>query len=321
MSEQNIALLIGKGREKHLRDFAATVYIAKKVLQSEIRRRDGIMRRNVWLMAGYLVLTSIILSMGLAISGRPKATAKAAANSYSDPIKIDTGYISGALIGNAGKEVHIYRGIPYAAPPVGDLRWKPPQPAASWQGIRQTTAFGKSCSQDLSQYFAAIKSLPASWIEAQLSEDCLYLNVLAPAKKASDTLPVMVYLHGGGYTMGTGNEPLVNGPLLPQNGVVLVSVNMRLNAIGLLAHPLLSRESPNGVSGNYMFLDMIAALKWVQRNIAGFGGNPKNVTIFGQSGGGFKVGCLVASPLAKGLFQRAICQSGAPGVFVLPVCL
>jgi para-nitrobenzyl esterase len=256
--------------------------------------------------------------MGLAFSSHPKATANTDANAYSDPIKIDTGYISGALIGNAGKEVHIYRGIPYAAPPVGDLRWKPPQPAASWQGIRQTTAFGKSCSQDLSEYFAAIKSLPASWIDAQLSEDCLYLNVLTPAKKASDTLPVMVYLHGGGYTMGSGNEPLINGPLLPQDGVVLVSVNMRLNAIGLLAHPLLSRESPNGVSGNYMFLDMIAALKWVQRNIAAFGGNPKNVTIFGQSGGGFKVGCLVASPLAKGLFQRAICQSGAPGAFGSP---
>jgi para-nitrobenzyl esterase len=272
------------------------------------------MRKNVWLRAGYLVITSIILAMGLAVSGLPKAAAKADAKPYLDPIKIDTGYISGTLMGNAGKEVHIYRGIPYAAPPVGDLRWKPPQPAASWQGIRQATTFGKSCSQDLSQYLASrdIKSLPASWIEAQLSEDCLYLNVLTPAKGISDNLPVMVWLHGGGYTMGSGNEPLVNGPLLPRNGVVLVSINTRLNAIGLLAHPLLSRESPDGVSGNYMFLDVIAALKWVQRNIAGFGGNPKNVTIFGQSGGGFKVGCLLASPLAKGLFQRAICQSGAP---------
>ncbi len=269
----------------------------------------------------YLVLPSIVLMMGLAVSGRPNETAKKAANAYSDPIKIDTGYISGTLIGDVGKEVHIYRGIPYAAPPVGDLRWKPPQPAVPWQGIREATAFGKSCPQDFSQFFSQLapglldrlmKSIPILRSEA-LSEDCLYLNVLTPAKKTSDTLPVMVYMHGGGYTMGTGSESLLNGPRLPQHGVVLVTVNMRLNSIGLLAHPLLSRESPKGVSGNYMFLDMIAALKWVQRNIAAFGGNPKNVTIFGQSGGGFKVGCLIASPMARALFERAICQSGAPG--------
>jgi para-nitrobenzyl esterase len=157
-----------------------------------------------------------------------------------------------------------------------------------------------------------MKSIPALQPEAQ-SEDCLYLNVLTPAKRASDSLPVMVWMHGGGYMMGFGSESLVNGPRLPQNGVVLVTINMRINSIGLLAHPLLSRESPKGVSGNYMFLDMIAALQWVQRNIAAFGGNPKNVTIFGQSGGGCKVSCLLASPLAKGLFQKAICQSGASG--------
>jgi para-nitrobenzyl esterase len=142
------------------------------------------------------------------------------------------------------------------------------------------------------------------------SEDCLYLNVLTPAKKSMDKLPVMVWMHGGGYQLGLGNEPLANAPRLPGYGVVLVTVNMRLNTIGLLAHPLLSQESPEGVSGNYMFLDMIVALQWVQKNVAAFGGDPKNVTIFGESGGGAKVANLMASPLAKGLFHRAICESG-----------
>jgi para-nitrobenzyl esterase len=145
------------------------------------------------------------------------------------------------------------------------------------------------------------------------SENCLYLNVLTPAKKDAENLPVMVWMHGGGFVFGSGNDLLYNGPRLPQHGVVLVNVNMRLGPIGLLAHTLLSRESPDGVSGNYMFLDMLAALKWVQNNIAAFGGNPQNVTIFGESGGSAKVITLMASPLAKGLFQRIIAESGSPG--------
>jgi para-nitrobenzyl esterase len=219
-----------------------------------------------------------------------------------DPIKIDTGYIAGTVIGSVGKEVRIYRGIPYAAPPVGDLRWKPPQPAAPWSGIRECTVFGKSAPQ---------ATVPIDLSGMPQSEDCLYLNVLTPAKKTSDNLPVMVWLHGGGYSAGSGSSLLYNFPRLPQNGVVLVTVNMRLGPMGLLAHPLLSKESPKGISGNYMFFDMIAALQWVQRNIAAFGGNPKNVTIFGESGGGGKVNCLIASPLAKGLFHRGIFESGA----------
>jgi para-nitrobenzyl esterase len=145
------------------------------------------------------------------------------------------------------------------------------------------------------------------------SEDCLYLNVLTPAKIVAANLPVMVWLHGGDYSGGSGSGLFYNLPRLPQRGVVLVTVNMRLGSMGLLAHPLLSRESPKAVSGNYMFFDMIAALQWVQRNIAAFGGNSKNVTIFGESGGGFKVSCLAASPLANGLFQRGICESGVAG--------
>jgi para-nitrobenzyl esterase len=255
------------------------------------------------MLARYLTFLAIAV-IGLAVLGGTKDTAKVATAALTDPIKIDTGYISGTLIGDIGKEVRIYRGIPYAAPPVGDLRWKPPQPAAPWQGIRESTAFGNPCPQTSRQV-------------AQ-SEDCLSLNILTKAKKVSDNLPVMVWLHGGGFTTGTGINPLFNAPALPQHGVVLVTINMRLGPLGLLAHPLLSKESPKGVSGNYLFLDIIAALEWIQRNIAAFGGNPKNVTIFGESGGGAKVACLIASPLAKGLFHRGIMESGAVGGSMYP---
>jgi para-nitrobenzyl esterase len=242
----------------------------------------------------YLVFPAIALLIGLAVSGSTKETAKGATNTLVDPIKIDTGYISGTMIGDVGKEARIYRGIPCAAPPVGDLRWKPPQPVAPWTGIRECTVFGKSSPQS---------KVPIDVSDMPQSEDCLYLNVLTPAKKASDNLPVMIWLHGGSYTTRSGSNPVWNLPRLPQHGVVLVTINMRLGPIGLLAHPLLSKESPKGVSVNYMFLDMIAALEWVQRNIAAFGGNPQKVTIFGQSGGGEKVSCLIASPMANGLFH------------------
>jgi para-nitrobenzyl esterase len=217
-----------------------------------------------------------------------------------DPIKTEHGSVCGTMVGEAGQEVRIYRGIPYAAPPVGEWRWKPPQPAAPWKGTRNYTSY--------SQVTPQLPGLGPPVTLAQ-SEDCLYLNVVTPAKNTSDKLPVMVFMHGGGFTGGHGNEILFNSARLARHGVVLVTVNMRLEALGLLAHPLLSRESPRGVSGNYMFLDMIAALKWVQKNIAAFGGDPDKVTIFGESGGGAKVAVLMATPLAKGLFHRAIIQS------------
>ena len=221
-----------------------------------------------------------------------------------EPIKTEAGYVTGAVIGEPDKEVRIYRGITYAAPPVGDLRWKPPQPVAPWSETLQCTEFKPIAPQ------SALGDLPPFPQILPSSEDCLYLNVLTPAKKTTDKLPVMVWMHGGGYQLGSASDPLGNTPRLPQHGVVLVNVNMRLNAIGLLAHPLLSRESPKGISGNYMFWDMLAALQWVQKNIAAFGGDPQNVIIFGESGGGAKVANLMASPLAKGLFHKAICQSG-----------
>jgi para-nitrobenzyl esterase len=220
---------------------------------------------------------------------------------FSDPLKIDTGYISGTLIGDIDNPIRAYRGIPYAAPPVNDLRWKPPQPASSWKEIRQCTAFTKTPPQ---AGMAGLEQEPQD-------EDCLYLNVMTPARVQGEKLPVMVWLHGGGYSSGSGNDKLCNLHRLPQNNVVLVTVTMRLNTFGLLAHPLLTAESPDNSSGNYMFLDMIAALEWVKRNISVFGGNPDNVTIFGESGGGSKVSTLMASPMAKGLFHRAICESGS----------
>jgi len=232
-----------------------------------------------------------------------------------DKIKLDSGYISGIVQGEPGREVYVYRGIPYATPPAGFLRWQPPQPIVPWQGVRDCAIFSKlapQCTSHLPGSNPEKPDKPDPRLALPQSEDCLYLNVLTPAQKASDKLPVMVWMHSGGFIFGSGNEGLSNLIRLPQNGVVQVNVNMRLGPIGLLAHRLLSRESPRGVSGNYMVLDMIAALQWVQRNIAAFGGDPKNVTIFGESGGGAKVITLMASPLAKGLFHRAIAESGSP---------
>jgi para-nitrobenzyl esterase len=221
-----------------------------------------------------------------------------------DTIRLDTGSISGTKIGEPGQEVSFYRGIPYAAPPVGDLRWKPPRPAAAWTGVRECKKYSRQPAQ------LPDPNMPPEVQKIPSSEDCLYLNVMTPAKKATDKLPVMVWFHGGGLRYLSANAPLYNSPALVNQGVVVVTVNSRLGIFGLLAHPLISKESPRGVSGNYLFLDLIASLQWVKKNIAAFGGDPDNVTIFGESGGGMKVAGLIASPLAKGLFHRAICESG-----------
>jgi len=191
-----------------------------------------------------------------------------------DAVKTDAGYVSGTIRGEPGREVYVYRGIPYAAPPVGDLRWKSPQPTASWSGIRECTRYSIQPAQ-----FPDV-NVPEEAQKIPSSEDCLYLNVLTPAKKATDKLPVMVWFHGGGLRYGSGNWSLYNSRELSRHGVVLVTVNGRLGVLGLLAHPLLSKESPKGVSGNYLFLDLLAALKWVKKNISAFGGDPDNVTIF-----------------------------------------
>jgi para-nitrobenzyl esterase len=265
--------------------------------------REG--RSNGFKLLGALFLL-VVLTLPTAVSCKEeeesaKGTPTAAATEVLlDPVKTDAGYVSGTTIGEPGKEVRIYRGIPYAAPPVGDLRWKPPQPVEPWSGILECTAFRDSAVQP-----------EVGFAPGPKSEDSLYVNVLTPAKKTSERLPVLVWFHGGGYSIGPGNQPPYTWPSLSQHGAILVSVNHRLGPIGLLALPALSEESPNGVSGNYMFLDLIASLEWVQTNIAAFGGDPNNVTIFGESGGGGKADALVASPLAKGLFHRAIYESGA----------
>ena len=208
----------------------------------------------------------------------------------------------GRVAGVAAEGVVSFKGIPFAAPPLGPLRWKAPQPVSAWTGVKDASKFGPSCMQDA--MFLRIFGAPP-----EMSEDCLYLNVWTAAKSAGDALPVMVWIHGGGFLGGQTSVPLYDGAKLAKKGVVLVSVAYRLGAFGFLAHPELSRESGKG-SGNYGLLDQIAGLQWVKANIAKFGGDPARVTIFGESAGGMSVSMLAASPAAKGLFQRAISESG-----------
>lgn len=228
----------------------------------------------------------------------------AVGSASADPIQTESGLVSGVAVDNVG-DVRVYKGIPFAAPPVGAWRWKPPQPAPDWTGVRACTEYGPWCPQPKSTIIAA-----ASSGERQ-SEDCLYLNIWTQAKPAGKKRPVMVWIHGGGWTTGSGAAPIYDGTALARQGVVVVTINYRLGPLGYFAHPLLSKESPQGVSGNYGHLDQIAALRWVQRNIAAFGGDPACVTIFGESAGAGSVCRLLVSPLAEGLFQRAIAESGS----------
>ena len=213
-------------------------------------------------------------------------------------VKTDAGVVEGTT-NPAG--VRAFLGVPYAAPPVGALRWQAPQPVAPWTGVKQAATFGARCMQG---------SIFGDMVfRDQMSEDCLYLNVWAPASAAK--LPVMVWIYGGGFQAGSASEPPQDGSKLATKGVVVVSMNYRLGVFGFLAHPDLTKEASSHASGNYGLLDQIAALQWVKKNIAAFGGDPDNVTIFGESAGSFSVSALMASPLTKGLFQKAIGESGA----------
>ena len=232
------------------------------------------------------------------------ALTSASAAAIADPVRVEQGLLAGTA--GASADIRVYRGIPFAAPPVGDLRWKAPQPAAAWQGTRQATEFSNACWQ--TQYPAAAAIYQAKL--PPLSEDCLYLNIWTSAKSAKDRLPVMVWIHGGGFTRGFSGTKSYDGEILARKGAVIVTINYRLGVFGFFAHPDLSAESEHHVSGNYALLDQIAALQWVQKNIAAFGGDPSQVTIFGESAGSWAVNALMASPLAKGLFQRAIGESG-----------
>lgn len=224
--------------------------------------------------------------------------------SISDPVRVEQGLVSGAPGKNP--DVRVYRGIPYAAPPVGDLRWKAPQPPAPWTDVRAATDYSNDCWQQPYPPAAAIYQSKLR----PLSEDCLYLNIWTTAKSAKDRLPVMFWIHGGGFTRGAGSGAAYDGEFLARKGVVVVTINYRLGIFGFFAHPALTAESEHHASGNYGLLDQIAALQWVKRNIAAFGGDPDRVTIFGESAGSWAVSELMASPLGKGLFQRAIGESG-----------
>ena len=224
-----------------------------------------------------------------------------AASTWAKPVVID----SGALEGVTKDALTVYMSVPFAAPPVGELRWREPQPVAPWQGARKAVSFAPACMQKG-------VSMPGEKPPAT-SEDCLYLNIWTPARTADERLPVIVWIHGGGYTNGSASMPLYWGDRLAQRRVVVVTIAYRLGPFGFLAHPELTAESARKSSGNYGLLDQIAALEWIQRNIAAFGGDRDRVTIAGQSAGAMSVSMLMASPRAKGLFHGAIGQSG--GVF------
>jgi len=221
-------------------------------------------------------------------------------------VKTRDGKVRGKLINN--DKVRAFQGIPYAAPPVGGLRWKAPQHVAAWKGTFDATTYGRHCAQN--HVFDDMVFQDGSTPADAGSEDCLSLNVYVPANKTANAkLPVMFWIHGGGYSGGASSEPRHNGDFLPLKGIVLVTINYRLGAFGFLALPELGSE-PGGFSGNYGLMDMVAALEWVRKNVADFGGDPHNVTIFGESAGSFAVSTLMAVPSAQGLFHRAIGESG-----------
>lgn len=228
-----------------------------------------------------------------------------AALSQTPPVvRVDRGELQGVVADG----VAVFKGIPFAAPPLGDLRWRPPQPAARWTGVRQAEEFGADCMQGrFGPPPAAAAGAPAARVP---SEDCLFLNVWRPADPTARGLPVMVWIYGGGFTGGSSASPSTSGAEFAKQGVILVSFNYRLGRFGFFAFPALSRDRPDETKGNYAYMDQIAALQWVRRNIAAFGGNPDNVTIFGESAGGVSVHSLLASPQARGLFQKAIVESG-----------
>ena len=241
----------------------------------------------------------------LAVAGRPGAAAGA------DQVKVTDGIVEGVLDASTG--IRSFKGVPFAAPPTGERRWKAPQPVEKWVDVRRADQFGPRCMQPPS-------GPPSDMVFRSngMSEDCLYLNIWTPAKSASERLPVLVYFFGGGYVAGDGSEPRYDGGSMATKGIVALTVNYRLSIMGFFAHPELTKESPNRSSGNYALLDHVAALQWVRDNIAAFGGDPSRVTIAGESAGSVSVSAIMASPLAKGLIAGAIGESGAMITPTLP---
>lgn len=241
------------------------------------------------------IIQSLLLGVSLLISA-----GHLTALPLEDKVRLDSGVVEGVLNADAG--VRSFKGIPFAAPPVGDVRWRPPQPVKPWVGVRKADAFGPGPMQDAR--FAAMMGSSTN-----LSEDCLYLNVWTPAKNADENLPVMVWIYGGAFVSGMTSVSVYDGTKLAQKGVVLVSIAYRVGPFGFLAHPELSKESGKG-SGCYGIQDQVAGLRWVKDNISRFGGDPSRVTVFGESAGGISVSMLTVVPAARGLFQRAISESG-----------
>jgi para-nitrobenzyl esterase len=252
-------------------------------------------RLLIALLRCVLVIANILASGAIV----EHATAQAPVEG-PDLVNVD----GGSVRGRAAGDVIAFRGIPFAAPPIGELRWRPPQPPQPWQGIREAAAFRPDPLQPRSGGSLSFQGSSGN------SEDCLYINVWRPAKTDGRPLPVMVWIYGGGLVRGGAS--LYPGDFLARHGIVVVTFNYRVGRLGFFAHPALGRESPDAPRGNYGYMDQISALKWVQRNIAAFGGDPQNVTIAGESAGGGAVLVLMTSPLARGLFQRSILQS--PGI-------
>jgi para-nitrobenzyl esterase len=237
-----------------------------------------------------------------------------------EQVKIDSGAVAGAISGQP--TVRAFKGIPFAAPPLGENRWKAPQPVAKWDGVRKADAFGAPCAAGApvagraggggrgAAAPGAAPQAPATPREPARAEDCLYLNVWTSATSPNDKRPVMVWIYGGGFTGGSGGLAWYDGENLASKGPVIVTLNYRLGSLGFFAHPALAKESGHNASGNYGMMDAIAALQWVKKNISAFGGDPNNVTIAGESAGAIMVGALLGSPQAKGLYHRAIAESG-----------
>ncbi len=243
-------------------------------------------------------------AIGLALLG----AARVQAAPFHDQVSVEGGVLKGSRDG----DVLAFKGVPFAAPPLGDLRWRAPQPVAPWTGVRPASAYGHDCMQ---------KPFPsdAAPLGTEPSEDCLVLNVWRPADAGAAKLPVMVWIYGGGFVNGGSSPAVYDGSQFARHGLVFVSFNYRLGRFGFFAHPALSKETPKGPLGNYAYMDQIAALKWVRRNIAAFGGDPGNVTVFGESAGGGSVHMLLTSPMAKGLFQKAIIESGGGRGGLMPM--
>ena len=259
-------------------------------------KSDGACRGSLTTKKRFAMYFSKVITRALILLVVPTTSAVTLAQNVKTPTE------SGAISGVREGGLSVYKGVPFAAPPVGELRWRPPVRVPPWTGTRKAEVFAPACMQ-------TGVSMPGE-TPPTVSEDCLYLNIWTPAKTAQEHLPVIVWIYGGGFVNGSASMPLYRGDRLARKGVIVITIAYRLGPLGFLAHPDLTRESPHHTSGNYGLMDQIAALEWIQRNIASFGGDPKNVSIAGQSSGGMSVCILMASPLAKGLFQRAIGESG-----------